>query len=173
MSPYRLELDYIAPRRRSHWIGLTLLGIALIIATHMVLRYREAQRNLASMEAAGLLDTARQPTRSVSKERLDEQAKQVDIVMRQLALPWTQMIEALENASTDEVAVLQLQPDAQQHVLRVKAEAKNRRAMLAYLRRLGEMKGLSDVHLVSHQVQLDDPSRPIQFGAQALFGRVP
>jgi Tfp pilus assembly protein PilN len=173
MSVYRLELDYIAQRRRSHWIGLTLLGVALVAATFMVLRYREAQRNLMSMEAAGLLEPARQPAHTASKERLDEQEKQVEVVVRQLALPWTQIIEALEKASIDEVTLQQLQPDAQQRVLRVKAEARSPQAMLAYLRRLGGTKVLSDVHLTSHQIKPDDPSRPIQFGVQASLESAP
>ena len=40
--------------------------------------------------------------------------KSAQATVRQLALPWAQLIDALERAATREVAVLQLQPDAQQ-----------------------------------------------------------
>jgi hypothetical protein len=79
------------------------------------------------------------------------------------------MSEAVVAAATGEVALLQMQPEAQQRTLRLTAEAKNRESMLRYVRRLGETRVLSGVHLVNHQVQIEDPSRPIQFGVQAAF----
>src|SRR6059036_3891169 len=68
-----------------------------------------------------------------------------------------------------DVAILQLQPDAEQRLLRLTAEARDREAMFEYLRRLGGAQGLADVHLVSHQVQREDPQRPIQFAVQAAI----
>jgi hypothetical protein len=54
-------------------------------------------------------------------------------------------------------------------VLRVSAEARDAAAMFRYLRALGEAKGLSEIHLVSHEVAQDDPQRPVRFAAQASF----
>jgi hypothetical protein len=169
MTLHRLELDYIAPPRRSPWAGLGVLALALAVAGSLALHYGDVRRELAAEEAArGLLNEGR-PARAVPRERLEEETRQVDAIARQLTLPWAQMIETIENASIGEVAVLQLQPEAEQRRLRLTAEAKNREAMLRYIRRLDESKALSEVHLVSHQVQLDDPSRPIQFALQASF----
>src|SRR2546421_411835 len=47
--------------------------------------------------------------------------------------------------------------------------ARYRDAMFEYLRRLGSAQGLAEVHLVSHQVQREDPQRPIQFSVQAAI----
>ena len=38
-----LELDFITPPRRSLWLGLLLLAIALGVAAHLVLRLRDAR----------------------------------------------------------------------------------------------------------------------------------
>jgi hypothetical protein len=105
--------------------------------------------------------------RAVPKERLDEQAKSAEAVVRQLTLPWAGLIGAIEQAATKDVAILQLQPDAEQRLLRVTAEARHRDAMFEYLRRLGAAQELANVVLVSHQVQRDDPQQPIQFSVQA------
>jgi Tfp pilus assembly protein PilN len=170
MSAHRIELDYVAPPRRAWWIGASVLILALAVAGDLVLRYRDTQHELAALDAAqGLLNADRRPPRAVPKERLDEEAKINDAVVRQLTLPWAQIIEAVETASSSEVTVLQLQPETQQRSLRLTAEAKNREAMLKYVRRLGETRILSGVHLVNHHVQVEDPSRPIQFGVQATF----
>lgn len=173
MSPRRLELDYVAAPHRLHWAGIAVLAIALAVATDIVLRYRDAQHDLTALEATqGLLNVERRPPRAVPKERLEEDAKQVDAVVRQLTLPWAQMIESIEAASISEVAILQMQPEAQQRLLRLTAEAKSREAMLKYVRRLAESKVLSEAHLINHHVQLEDPARPIQFGVQVSFRSV-
>jgi Tfp pilus assembly protein PilN len=109
----------------------------------------------------------------VPRQRADEQAKEVDAVVRQLTLPWGPLIETVENAGSKDVAILQLQPEAQQRVLRITAEARSQDAMVDYLKRLSEARGFAQVHLLSHQVQQDDPNRPVQFAAQASFGGMP
>jgi Tfp pilus assembly protein PilN len=90
-------------------------------------------------------------------------------VVRQLTLPWAALIGTIEQAASRDVAILQLQPDAEQRLLRLTAEARDREAMFEYLRRLGSAQGLAEVHLVSHQVQREDPQRPIQFAVQAAI----
>jgi len=170
MTPRRLDLDYVAAPRPPLWIGFSVLIVALAIAGNMVLRHRDARHELAALDAAqGLLNAERGPRRAVPKERLEEEAKLIDAAVRQLTLPWAQMIEAVEAASTGEVALLQMQPEAQQRTLRLTAEAKSREAMLRFVRRLGQSRALSGVHLINHQVQVEDPSRPVQFGVRAAF----
>jgi hypothetical protein len=174
MTPRRLELDYIAPRRRAPWLGLGVLALGIAAAAYLVERYRDGQLELARIEAIqGLFGAERRPARTASKERLEDDFKHVESVVQQLALPWAPLIQAVEAAGSDEVAVLQMQPEAQQRRLRLTAEAKNHDAMLAYLRRLGDTKTLHEVHLVSHQVQLDNPQRPVQFALQASFRGTP
>jgi len=174
MTPRRLELDYLAPPRRATWLGASLLIVSLAVAGDLAMRYRDAQTELAALdETRGLLNAEPRPRRPVSKERQAEEAKIVEAAMRQLTLPWAQMIEAVESASTGGVSLLQMQPEARQRTLRLTAEAKNREAMLRYVRRLGETRALSGVHLVNHRVQIEDPSRPIQFGVQAALRGAP
>jgi hypothetical protein len=139
----------------------------------MFVRMREAQDQMVRLDAmAGLLGEAR-PARTLPREKLEEQMKEAQSVLRQLALPWAQIVESLENAAMPDVAVLQVQPEAQQRLLRVTAEAKGEETMFRYLRRLAAAEGFSDVHLVSHQVREDDPRRPLQFSLQVSFRSAP
>jgi hypothetical protein len=166
----RLELDYVAPPRRARWPGAVLLAASLVVAAGVVERYRDARAELAAVEAAqGLVNLDRGSTKAIPRERLDEEAKMVNEVVRQLGLPWGRMIAAVEKASTGDVVVMQLQPDAQQHLLRLSAEAKSRQAMLQYVRRLGQDSTLADVYLVRDEVRMDQPGRPIQFAVQATL----
>jgi Tfp pilus assembly protein PilN len=170
----RLELDYIAPVPTPVWPGLLVLGLALAVAGELAHRYREAQLERLRLEtAASLITPERRPIRAVPKERLDEEAKGVQAVVRQLTVPWGSLIEAIERAASRDVALLQLQPDAENRLVRITAEARNAEAMFEYVRRLGSAKGLADVYVVSHQLQREDPQRPIQFSVQASLGSGP
>jgi Tfp pilus assembly protein PilN len=170
MKPRPLELDYIAPRRRAVWLGLAILVAALAFGGVLFEQYRETQLELSRLEAAaGMLGSDRRPARAVPKERLDEEVKAAEVVVRSLTLPWASLVETLEKASTRDVALLQLQPDAQNRLVRLTLEARSRQAMFDYLRRLGASRTLADAHILSHQVQIEDPQRPIQFSVQATI----
>ena len=174
MKPRRLELDYVATPRRPLWLGMLVLAIALGIGAALFARYQDARLELARLEAtASLVSPPRQAARAVPKERLDEEVRAAEAVVRQLTLPWAALIETIERAATREVAVLQLQPDAHTRVLRLTAEAHNREAMFAYVRRLAAAQSLAEVHVVSHQVQQDDPQKPIQFSVHAAIKAAP
>ena len=147
---------------------MALLVVALALSAVVLERYRDVREQLARLEAqAGLVLPGGSKARALPKERLDEQAKNAEAVVRQLTLPWGSLIGAIEQAATRDVAILQLQPDAEQRVLRLTAEARNREAMFEYLKRLGAARELTNVVLVSHQVQRDEPQQPIQFSVQA------
>lgn len=164
----RVDLDYVARRRRPAIAGLLVLALSLALAGELALRYRDVRLELARLEAqSGLISPERRAPRALPKERLDEETKGAEAVVRQLTLPWGALIRAIEQAATRDVAILQLQPDAESRTLRISAEARHRDAMFEYLRRLAAVRGLAEVHVVSHQVQREDPQRPIQFSVQA------
>lgn len=174
MSPPRLQLDYIAPPRRPHLVGFAVLAVALIAAGMLIERYREVKLELERIEARqGLLGGERRPVRALTRERLEEEVKSAEAVLRQLVLPWGTIVETVEEVASPDVAILLMQPDAQQRQLRLGAEARTEEAMLEYVRRLTAAKAVADAHVVSHQVQMDDSRRPIQFTVQATLKAAP
>jgi hypothetical protein len=171
MKPAPLEIDFVAAPRRPLWPGALLLLVALAGTVQLQLRYREIQRELAALQTAqGLLSPRSVPAAGA---RPEAELKSADAALRQLSLPWGDFVAAVEAAAGDDVALLLLQPDAVQRVLRVNAEARSADAMFAYLRRLGDAAVLADVHLVGHQIQLDDPRKPVQFSVQAALRVTP
>jgi Tfp pilus assembly protein PilN len=173
MSRKPLQLDFVVPRRRGRALGIAVLAVSLAVAGGLVFKYRETQQRLQQLAAAEALLSGARPAPVIPRERLEGEMKSAQATVRQLALPWAQLIDSLERAATKEVAVLHIQPDAQSRVLRVTAETRREERMLEYLRRLGATGNFVEVHLVSHQVREDDPQRPIQFSVQASFRGAP
>ena len=168
-----LELDFVVAPRRPRLAGLLVMAAALAVAGTLAHRYSETQQRLQRLQASDSLLRASPAPRAVPRERLDEQVKSAQAVVRQLALPWAELIDSLERSAMREVSVLHVQPDAQQRLMRVTAEARGEAQMLEYLRRVGAARSFAEVHLVSHQVREDDPLRPIQFSLQASFRSAP
>ena len=161
----RAELDYVAAPRRARAAGLALLALSLACAGILLERYRSAKLDAAAIESAqALLPGERRAARA---RGADEEIRLAEAVVRQLALPWAAMIHAVEDAAGPDVAVMQMEPDARDRKLRIGAEARDEQAMLEYLRRLGRADALTDVQLASHQVQLEDAHRPVQFSVLA------
>jgi hypothetical protein len=169
INAQRVELDYVAPLRDPSWPGLVVLALALACAGILMARYRDAQLEVLRLEAVSGLIAPQRAAAPVTQVSLDDATRNAETVVRQLTVPWAALIRTIEQAATKEVAILQLQPDAEQRVLRLTAEARSREAMFDYLRRLSQAHGLAEVHLVSHQVQRDDPQQPIQFAVQAAM----
>lgn len=174
MSIERLQLDYVALPTRVRWLGVLLLAVSLAVASDVVLRFRDARAALQQFEAArSALAEPRRPVKTVPRERLEEHRKAAQATIRQLALPWNRLVRTLEIAALEDVAILQIQPDAQQRLIRLAGEAPDLSRALHYLGQLSMAPGLSDVHLVGHQVREDDPRRPLQFTLQASFRQLP
>jgi len=153
--------------RRPWWPGVVVLAVALALAAWLTDRYREARVEVARLETQSGLIVPERPAKPIPKEKVEEEARNAEAVVRQLTLPWATLIGTIEQAATREVAILQLQPDAETRLLRLTAETRQREAMFDFVRRLGASQGLADVHLVSHQVQREDPQQPVQFSIQA------
>lgn len=170
MRPRRVELDYQRAPRRPRWPGVVVLAVSLALSAHLTARYRDARHEASRLATeSALAAPERRPARAQPPERIEDRMKNAESVVRQLALPWSALIGALERASTSDVALLQLQPDAEQRLLRLTGEARNREAMFAYVRRLSAAEGLAEVHLLSHQVRHAEPQRPIEFSVQAVL----
>ena len=170
MSVPRLELDYLASPRRTAWPGIVLLAASLALAAHLLVRYHNAGKEVLRLEVErGLILPERHAIEDVPRERQISETRAAEAVMRQLTIPWAALVGALENASSRDVALLQLQPDASQRRLHLTAEARDRQAMFSYLARLEAAPALAEVHLISHELQQQDPQRPIQFSLQAML----
>jgi hypothetical protein len=81
-------------------------------------------------------------------------------------------LTALEKAPSN-VALLAVEPSAAKRSLSLTAEAANSAQMLNYIQALQGDNHLSDVILVSHQVQLQAPGAPIRFQVRANWGETP
>jgi hypothetical protein len=176
MSMERLRLDYQrrdAPLSRPG-LALLLLALGTLIAGggyyfNLTQRLAAWEVNADQMEKAahrrGLL--LQRNSRSDGGE--SEEIRRANLVLRQLTLPWDRLFESVEAVARKDVALLALAPDAERHLVKIGIEAKNPQAGLDYVRSLEEQAIFQEVLVQSHQIQIQDPDKPIRFSLQAVW----
>ena len=169
MSVRRLQLDYARAPGKRRWPGILILGIALAVAAALTVRFQEVQAELARTLVPSVAGASARNAPKAAAAQLEERRKGAEAVMRQLALPWATFVQGLEEAAVPQVVLLQVHPDAQQKLVRVTAEAPDKRLMTEYLRRLALAKAFSEVHLLNYRVQEDGKTPAIQFSIQAAL----
>lgn len=179
MKNVHLALNFMPQRRKFSMAGLRWLGAALLLfglaATVTGLQLAEnAQRTRALATQNGstktvpvkVLQPARAPAGELARAALVRQTA------LELATPWADLLTSLEAAPAN-VALLSVEPSANKRSITLTAEAASPGEMLGYLQALQADKHLANVVLMSHQVQLQTPGKPLRFKLHANWGETP
>jgi hypothetical protein len=135
---------------------------------------QQARKQLAqaNSELAQLQRTyarAHPQERTVRGAITPERARSVNDAIRRLNLPWDSIFSALNAASTPQVALLSLEPDASASVVRLTGETKTTESMLALQRRLEKQEGIVSAVITKHEVRTDAPGAPVRFWIEARW----
>lgn len=170
-----LHLDFHPRATAFNRFGFALCAIALALIVYLFLNFVSLNAEQENLEAkwAGLKGKKRsQASRALKSEdiaRLKTEFRRANEVVDRLAAPWDALFKAVESAGSEDVALLGMQPDPEKRLVRIDAEAKDFSAMLEYVRRLDRQQALDSVHIVSHQINQQDPQKPVRFVAIASW----
>jgi DNA mismatch repair protein MutH len=165
-SPYRLL--YRVP----FWVWPVLLsGLAITASAGWRLGLLQAKTGDVRQELVAARERIEAPVRRapVTVPITRAQADAVNNAVRQLNIPWEDLLDALEEASTQNVGLLELRPDAAATKLIGSAEAKTDEDMTGYMRRLKLQPLFTSALLTSHQVNEQDKNRPVRFEFVAVW----
>lgn len=172
-----LRLDYQRDGKPLPWLGLLLLATALAALALLGAYYQELKQRNALWEARidhiERLSSSRarsaRPLGEPAARRLLQEVQHANQVLRQLSLPWNALFKAVETSVGKDVALLALEPDTQKGTLRISGEAKHLDAVLGFVKQLGSREIFTSVFLQNHQMQQEDPQRPVRFSLLAVW----
>jgi hypothetical protein len=170
----RLNLDYVGAHPWSG--GSLLLACGAALAAAALWQFQALERDRASVAAASITipERAGAPQRSPARQRAEaaetaRQAAQANAVIDRLSLPWGELFSTFELATSDEIALLAIEPDARKRAVKVSAEARTAKEMLDYIKRLQRAPLLEGVLLQKHELRTEDPERPLRFVVVATW----
>jgi Tfp pilus assembly protein PilN len=159
--------------------ALSLLVAALALAPLLASNVAQYRRLLQDQDAAQA-KVASTRARAAARVPLpaparvpEAQAGAVNAAVLQLNLPWRALHDVVQASTPASIALLALEPDAKRRNLRITAEARSSDDMLAYVRQLGQQDWFSAVALARHEINEQDPNRPIRFQVDAEWRAAP
>jgi Tfp pilus assembly protein PilN len=173
-----LRIDFAAPgwrrtlhrTRASAWALCALALLLCALAAGLAWRLK-AQQNADQAELIALVQRAKKPVVvavNVQQPRISEiQAGAVNAAVLQLNLPWRALHDAIGSATPSQIALLALEPDARKRSMKITAEARSSDEMISYVEKLKEQELFAAVTLTRHEINEQDPNRPIRFQIEA------
>lgn len=159
----RMEV-YLAPSPRHVAQWWLAAGVAFALAAYcssaLYWQYGELvqrEKELAQLHRLRHVSPPAAPSRS----DLDIRKRWEDL-QRELDFSWYPIFAALENASSQQIALLEFVPDKAANRMILRGNAKNIEELSVYLDALGAQEGFRDVHL-AHQKAVQ------QTGGAAIF----
>lgn len=163
----KLVLDFVrkpSPTRVAIVFLLSGVMLSLFSAVQYWNAHQQAMKlsqELAQLQAQHPVVTSSVKKSPTRQQDLDQQRLQA--ISATLASPWSPLFAALESTASDDVALLSIQPDANKHQLRITAEARDYDTVLGYLQQLEQLPQLQDIHLMQHEIKVDERQQPVRF----------
>jgi Tfp pilus assembly protein PilN len=180
MSLRTIRIDFAPPgwRRTLHRLH-PALAVAGLLGVLLCLAGAWTAMDMAEQRAAraAQLEQVQARSRALSKVRAtvpetaipDAQATAVNTAILQLNVPWRELEDALATATPANIALLALDPDARKRILKITAEARNSDDMVGYVQVLKQQEFFSGATLVRHEIEVQDPNKPIRFQVEAQW----
>jgi Tfp pilus assembly protein PilN len=154
-------------------IGAVLIGFVTVASVRQLAGNAQLKDAHATLQAQRA-NTAANATRVTSTEPGElARVRTLRQVARSLTTPWADVLESLESAPNESVALLSVEPSVAKRSLRITAEARGPQEMLDYVGALQRDGRLSRVILASHELQAKAPGTPVRFQIQAAWGMAP
>ena len=154
-------------------LALGLLGVllcvgAVITATRLADERHDRAQQLQHVQQRAAAMSAR-PAQLATVAIPEAQAAFVNGAIGQLNLPWRELQDAVASATPSSIALVALEPDARKQVLKITAEAKTSDDMVDYVAELKQQETFSGVVLTRHDINDQDPLRPLRFQVEATW----
>lgn len=171
MKPVQIEFSGLRPATPAWALALFACGAVLCISAVWRVgtgNLRETQAAADVERARGVL-VARRPAPVPAIELPEAQVGAINQAIVQLNLPWQALFQSIEQVKPKNIALLGLDPDGSKRVLHILAETKDADDMLDFVRLLREQPQFVDALLVKHEMNTQDPNRPLRFSVEAVW----
>ena len=163
----KLDIEFSPHRPRTTarvWCFFVITFLMLIGAMWSMFSAPEKTQSLAeSTPLDQRASTTKEPVLS------GPQIEAINRAIRQLNLPWEQIISEVESRLSPEIALLAFEPQAAHQLLRLQGEASSAQAMLDFVGDLEDPAFFRKTALIHHEIDESDPNRPVRFIVEAQW----
>lgn len=169
-----LNFDYQAkPQGRLQSAAWLLLIIAVAFSTDVGRHYFETRAALRTDMAQLAAFHQKSPSDKALSDYVphapEREVAYARATIYRMALPWDDIFSGLGGSPSQDIALLDVTPDAAGGNVQVTAEAKNLATMLDYVARLEHSGRFRNVDLLHHEIRDTEPRYPVSFAVLASW----
>lgn len=154
-------------RRRLNGVWLILTVILIVVP---IMHHRQIVRDTTRMEQeSAVLATSSMSPVVLTSMKDDGSSK----LLEQLDAPWETLLNGLEVAADDKVALLAMQPNLARGEALLLGEAARYADVLDYIERLKAQPGFLQAYLTNHTIAEDTPGKPVRFAIALQWEAAP
>jgi hypothetical protein len=174
----KLHLDFIHQPAfsLSRWsvAGIIVLLSSLTIAffTWQLYERYTFEQNALSLKMSQINRQSiheKSPLPVIKSEISLEQIQQIQSTVGALILPWNELLQGIEKSDTQDVALLNLEPNTKKQLVTISGEAKNLQAALNYIQKLEAQPMLDKVYLQKYNIDEANLFKPVKFTLSAQW----
>lgn len=180
MSRMKLSFPYSGQNVRVIDISLLLIGLIVLLAAFYQFKRISEESSYWSVRVEKLEKeqpraiTAAPRTRAAPRSRdtgqeISKDLEKANAILQQINLPWESLFDSIEHITTEDIALLSLQPDVTNRTLRIRGEARNMAVLLDFIEAMEREIIFEKAHLVNYKIKQDSPYRPIDFLLTAVW----
>lgn len=178
-----MPIDFAPPSwqrllHQTHPLTWCLLALGLVLCSSVLWSGQKLHRQQAEQQALlenRQLQLSRRAPPKVAAPKIqlqDAQVQAVNSAILQLNLPWRDLLNGMEAGTPKTIALLALEPDAKKMSLKGTAEARDSDAMVEFISQMKKQEIFDDVLLSKHEINEQDPNKPIRFQFEARWSGV-
>jgi hypothetical protein len=144
-----------------------LVGLGIYVSLVNQVTESLLEENLMLQQQTKAFQSDKKKTEKNTSNSTNQQA--LSKVASQLNLPWGELLRAFDSRSSNQVALLEFNPDTNTRVIKIVAEARNSAQMTNYIEGLKKLKVIDDIKLTHHEINTTEPLLPIRFELEAYW----
>jgi Tfp pilus assembly protein PilN len=109
--------------------------------------------------------------KGISKE-IRKKIKKANMILGHINFPWENLFDSIENAVSEDIALLSLLPNVSKRSLRISGEARNMSELLAFVKALERESIFVNTHLLNYKIKKNSSQQPILFQVTTSWGRI-
>lgn len=168
LPPLRLNFHQSQTRRRR--LNVAWLTLAVILIVVPIMHHRQIMRDIARLEQDSAVLSISSVSPVVLSSMKDDGSNKL---LEQLNAPWETLLNGLEIAADDKVALLSMQPNLARGEAVLLGEAARYADVLDYIERLKAQPGFMQAYLTNHTIAEDTPGKPVKFAITLQWEAVP
>lgn len=166
-----IDIEFVPATFLGKPLAALLVGLGAICCLFVAFGYWESRGSIVEIKQQ--LDSLEKKLRQISRRTengiANAELQPMDSAIRNLQLPWNQLLQDMEDSLDDSVSLLRFEPDAGRMRVSMTGECRELSDAVAFAKRLGQTKSLESPTISAYNARQTPNGAVVEFSIQAIW----